>query len=128
MFTFLVNILFSSLSFVLFSLKKTERKSEKTNKKNEKITGTGSFGKVQLARHRASGRVCALKALSKANLLRSGQVAHLLSEKKVLESLSGEPAFVRLLATFQVRRWRKEREKERVREERPLAFRLSRKA
>ena len=59
---------------------------------------------MRLARHRASGRVCALKALSKAHLLRSGQVAHLLSEKEVLGSLSGEPAFVRLLATFQVRR------------------------
>ena len=74
--------------------------NKKKNKKQKK--GTGSFGKVQLARHRATGQVCALKSLSKSHLLRSGQVAHLLSEKEVLGSLSGEPAFVRLLATFQV--------------------------
>ena len=74
--------------------------NKKKNKKQKK--GTGSFGKVQLARHRATGQVCALKSLSKSHLLRSGQVAHLLSEKEVLGSLRGEPAFVRLLATFQV--------------------------
>lgn len=90
--------------FFCFSFHSQRRTSKKRvwGDSKKKKTGTGSFGKVQLARHRASGQVCAIKSLSKAHLLRSGQVAHLLSEKDVLGSLSGEPAFVSLLATFQV--------------------------
>ena len=38
------------------------------------VIGTGSFGRVSLGRHRASGTVCAIKALSKAHLLKQGQV------------------------------------------------------
>ena len=38
------------------------------------MLGTGSFGRVSLARHVASGRVCAIKALSKANVLKNQQV------------------------------------------------------
>lgn len=40
-----------------------------------RVLGTGSFGRVSLARHRASGRVCAIKALSKAHIVKSQQVA-----------------------------------------------------
>ncbi len=37
------------------------------------ILGTGSFGRVLLASHKQSGRVCAIKALSKAHLVKSQQ-------------------------------------------------------
>ena len=37
------------------------------------ILGTGSFGRVLLAAHKQTGRVCAIKALSKAHLVKSQQ-------------------------------------------------------
>lgn len=82
------------------------------------ILGTGSFGRVRLARHKATGQPVALKALSKAHLVRHGQVAHLRSERDVLLTLEG-PAYVRLLGVFQVRerRERKRREREKRGEE-----------
>lgn len=40
-----------------------------------RVLGTGSFGRVSLARHRASGLVCAIKALSKAHIVKNQQVA-----------------------------------------------------
>ena len=41
------------------------------------VLGTGSFGRVSLARHRASGQALAIKALSKAHIVRHQQIAHL---------------------------------------------------
>lgn len=96
----LPSLFFGPFSFAPFCFRSHSRRRGAGGETRE--TGTGSFGRVQLARHLASGQVCAIKSLSKAHLLRSGQVAHLISEKDVLGSLSGEPAFVRLLATFQV--------------------------
>lgn len=39
-----------------------------------RVLGTGSFGRVSLARHRATGVVCAIKALSKAHIVKNQQV------------------------------------------------------
>ena len=41
------------------------------------ILGTGSFGRVLLATHRHTGRICAIKALSKAHLVRNQQASGL---------------------------------------------------
>lgn len=38
-----------------------------------RVLGTGSFGRVSLARHRPSGQVCAIKALSKAHIVKNQQ-------------------------------------------------------
>jgi transcription initiation factor TFIID subunit TAF12 len=38
-----------------------------------KVLGTGSFGRVSLARHRRTGMVCAIKALSKAHIVKNQQ-------------------------------------------------------
>ena len=37
------------------------------------ILGTGSFGRVFLAHHRQTGNICAIKALSKAHLVKNQQ-------------------------------------------------------
>ena len=64
--------------------------------------GHGSFGRVTLARHSATGRLAAVKALSKAHLVRTGQASHVQSEAAVLAALgTTSPAFIRLLAHFQ---------------------------
>ena len=39
------------------------------------ILGTGSFGRVLLASHKQTGKICAIKALSKAHLVRNQQAS-----------------------------------------------------
>ena len=38
------------------------------------ILGTGSFGRVSLAKHKVTSAVCAIKALSKAHVVKNQQV------------------------------------------------------
>lgn len=38
------------------------------------VLGTGSFGRVSLARHRPTSTICAVKALSKAHIVKHQQV------------------------------------------------------
>lgn len=41
--------------------------------KVHRILGTGSFGRVSLAQHNATGQICAIKALSKEQILKNQQ-------------------------------------------------------
>ncbi len=68
--------------------------------------GAGSFGRVSLARHIASGRTVAIKAMSKAAIIRENQVQHTLDERAMLSKVSGYPFLINMLATFQVRQRR----------------------
>jgi len=61
--------------------------------------GTGSFGRVRLVRHTKSGRVYALKMLSKALVLRTKQVEHIMSEKRLLSEIQF-PFIINLYASF----------------------------
>ena len=65
--------------------------------------GAGSFGRVSLARHISSGRTVAIKAMSKAAIIRENQVQHTLDERSMLAKVSGYPFLINMLATFQVR-------------------------
>eukprot|EP00899_Mesostigma_viride_P016405 jgi/Mesvir1/24766/Mv22022-RA.1 len=67
------------------------------------LLGTGSFGRVHIARHRASGTVCAIKMLSKAQILKTKQVNHVKQEKEILASINF-PFIVNLFATMQDQR------------------------
>ena len=49
------------------------------------LLGRGSFGRVVHAKHKATGGYYALKCLSKTELIRNGQVPHLMNEKDVLQ-------------------------------------------
>lgn len=64
------------------------------------MLGTGSFGRVYLAHHTATGTVCAIKSLLKAQIIKNGQVAHVRSERDIL-SRSDHPYIVRMHAHFQ---------------------------
>ena len=64
-----------------------------------RVVGTGSFGRVRLARHAATGLAVAIKTLAKAAVLANGQVRHVLNERDLLR-LVDHPAFVRLLGSF----------------------------
>jgi protein kinase A len=65
-----------------------------------RVLGTGSFGRVCLARHATTGEWVAVKSLLKEHVLRKGQVAHLRSEVAVLRLLD-HPGAVRLRAALQ---------------------------
>jgi serine/threonine protein kinase len=58
--------------------------------------GTGSFGRVRLARDRQSGEYVALKILKKAEILRLKQVDHVISEFGILREIS-HPFLVNML-------------------------------
>ncbi|KAF0715220.1 Aste57867_3504 [Aphanomyces stellatus] len=62
--------------------------------------GTGSFGRVRFATHKATGSFWAIKILKKAEIIRLQQVEHMISEKTILMCLD-HPFIVNLAGTFQ---------------------------
>ena len=65
-----------------------------------RVLGTGSFGRVCLARHTPTDSVCAIKSLLKAQIIKNGQVAHVRSERDILGRLDF-PFVVRMRSHFQ---------------------------
>eukprot|EP01028_Stygiella_incarcerata_P004345 TRINITY_DN1945_c0_g1_i2.p1 TRINITY_DN1945_c0_g1~~TRINITY_DN1945_c0_g1_i2.p1 ORF type:complete len:335 (-),score=96.41 TRINITY_DN1945_c0_g1_i2:1260-2264(-) len=61
--------------------------------------GTGTFGRVRLARHKETGKYVAVKILKKAEIIRLKQVDHIKSEKAVLQEVQ-HPFIIRLYKTF----------------------------
>lgn len=51
-----------------------------------KMLGRGTFGKVILCRERRSGHLYAIKILKKSVIIQKDEVAHTLTENKVLQS------------------------------------------
>ncbi|CEG40562.1 agc protein kinase [Plasmopara halstedii] len=67
-----------------------------------KVIGRGTFARqVALARHCKTHEVYVIKTLDKIKLLQRKQVVHTLTERKVLEKLSGHPFIVKLYSAFQ---------------------------
>ena len=64
------------------------------------ILGTGSFGRVPIARHRPTGRVVAIKILSKAQIVSTKQVTHVKAEKEILSKIDF-PFIVKFLGCSQ---------------------------
>ncbi|KAJ8600544.1 hypothetical protein CTAYLR_007925 [Chrysophaeum taylorii] len=61
--------------------------------------GVGSFGRVKLARHRATGTACALKILRKGLVVATRQKANVKSERELLVALK-HPMVARCFGTF----------------------------
>jgi len=69
---------------------------------NLKVLGTlgkGSFGFVQLVQDRSTDLTYALKAVSKAQIVQTGQQGHVLSEKRAM-MMFDHPFLVKLFATY----------------------------
>jgi len=64
--------------------------------------GKGSFGHVQLVKDKTTLVSYALKAVSKAQIVQTGQQGHIMSEKRVMEELD-HPFLVKLFATYKDR-------------------------
>jgi protein kinase A len=58
--------------------------------------GTGSFGRVRLAKHKQSAEFVALKMLKKAEILRLKQVDHIISENTILSNIN-HPFLIRMV-------------------------------
>lgn len=68
------------------------------------LLGRGSYGQVVHAKHKVDGGYYALKCLSKIELVRNGQVPHLMNEKEVLQAVH-HPGLVNLEGVFQDERF-----------------------
>jgi serine/threonine protein kinase len=60
-----------------------------------------SFGRVRLATHSHTGTVCAVKILSKAQILNQDQLIHMKQEKAILDEVA-YPFMVNLFGATQV--------------------------
>ena len=78
--------------------KHDDRKIQKSELSVLGTLGKGSFGFVQLVKDR-EGRTYALKGISKVQIIQTGQIEHVLSEKHVMNALKS-PFLVRLFNTF----------------------------
>lgn len=54
----------------------------------KKTLGTGSFGRVMLVKHKATGNYHAMKILDKQKVVKLKQVEHTLNEKRILQAIS----------------------------------------
>eukprot|EP00357_Protocruzia_adherens_P033677 CAMPEP_0115009886 /NCGR_PEP_ID=MMETSP0216-20121206/22939_1 /TAXON_ID=223996 /ORGANISM="Protocruzia adherens, Strain Boccale" /LENGTH=317 /DNA_ID=CAMNT_0002377899 /DNA_START=34 /DNA_END=984 /DNA_ORIENTATION=- len=66
--------------------------------------GTGSFGRVRLIKHKATGKYFAVKIMKKAEIIRHKQVDHILSENHILSQIH-HPFMVHLEGIFQDERY-----------------------
>ncbi|KAJ2722855.1 Serine/threonine-protein kinase Sgk2 [Coemansia sp. Benny D115] len=68
------------------------------------IIGKGSYGKVMLARYKDTGKVMAIKVISKSKLRgRPNEIRRVMSERKVLERTVKHPFLVGLQCAFQTK-------------------------
>lgn len=65
-----------------------------------RLIGTGSFAKVVLVRHKATGQLFAMKVLKKEELFRRNQIDHTKTERLILATLR-HPFMVKLRYSFQ---------------------------
>ncbi|KAL2083948.1 hypothetical protein ACEWY4_019466 [Coilia grayii] len=66
-----------------------------------KVIGTGSFGKVMLARHKESEKYYAVKVLQKHTILQRKEQHHIMCERSVLLRALHHPFLIRLHYCFQ---------------------------
>ena len=62
--------------------------------------GFGAYGRVQLVQHAATGKVCAMKILSKSHIIDRNQIEHVRNEVNVLAEMD-HPFVVQMFCYFQ---------------------------
>ena len=63
------------------------------------LLGVGTFGKVKLVKDKSSGRVFAMKVISKSKVIQYNQQEHVMSEKRILADID-HPFCIQLMACF----------------------------
>jgi protein kinase A len=69
----------------------TETKVQKLNLSNYEqgaTLGTGSFGRVRIAKNKKTGNYVALKIMKKMEIIKSKQTDHIMNEIKILGTIS----------------------------------------
>eukprot|EP01135_Chromosphaera_perkinsii_P002157 Nk52_evm91s217 gene=Nk52_evmTU91s217 len=66
-----------------------------------KVIGKGSFGKVLMARHKETDKICAIKVLTKKSIKARNEVKHIMNERNVLLKNLQHPFLVGLHYSFQ---------------------------
>lgn len=64
------------------------------------VIGKGSYGKVTLVKKKDTGKLYALKALKKAEIIRRNQVEHTMTERRILENVR-HPFIIKMDYAFQ---------------------------
>ena len=64
------------------------------------LIGRGAFGEVRIVRERSTGNIYAMKSLCKAEMVRRGQVEHVMAERNLLAHVSSKMV-VKLFYSFQ---------------------------
>ncbi|KAJ0860263.1 putative protein kinase AGC-NDR family [Helianthus annuus] len=64
------------------------------------MIGKGAFGEVRICREKTTGNVYAMKKLKKSEMLRRGQVEHVIAERNLLAEVDSN-CIVKLYCSFQ---------------------------
>ena len=67
-----------------------------------KVLGRGTYGKVMLVQHKEEGTLYALKAIQKNKVIKTSQIEHTKSERRILEKME-HPFIVTLRYAFQTK-------------------------
>lgn len=81
-------------------LDNTKMNFEESNFEFIRVLGKGSYGIVMLAKHNASSNQYALKRLSKTGVIETGQLRHVLDERKLIATISS-PFVVKVFGSYQ---------------------------
>ena len=65
-------------------LKVVTKKVKLSDYQIDRTLGTGSFGRVKLAKNKSTGKYVALKILKKAEIIKLKQVDHIMNEIRIL--------------------------------------------
>ncbi|OUS49420.1 camp-dependent protein kinase catalytic subunit [Ostreococcus tauri] len=65
------------------------------------VLGQGMVGLVLRAKHKGSGKICAIKTMPKAQIIENGEEEHCVAEKRALEELRHAPFVCNYYTSFQ---------------------------
>lgn len=97
-------LLLEELGTMTLEEEKTDVKISLQDLKIKRVLGEGAFGKVALAKSKSDGKIYALKACAKSNIVKNGVQDKVINEYRLMKELS-HPFLVRCLHGFQDKKY-----------------------